>query len=380
MLKWINIDCSIITRNATAIKKALKPGVKFTAVVKANGYGHGAAETATAALRGGADRLAVLTAEEGAALRKKFPDTDIMLLAPSLPEEAEFIIQNRLVPCVCSSEFLESLNSSAEKNHGITTPETDIFRSAMKQHKYPYTLEIDSGMGRWGIPADEFSTFLRGALEYKNLYLAGTGTHIGYRPTQNMTYTSEKLKIFGRLSEEASRIAGRHIEACAANSSVFCDFPDSQFDAVRTGNLLYGIYPTDFYRRHRQGPPLPGLERPWQFHARIIALRNVKKGERFGYNAGFTADRDMRLASIPTGYSDGLTMEPAEYQIRLSAGFRYWGIINGHKAYFAGKPGISHTMLDVTDIPGVSIGTEVALHVRRTSANILIPRVYSGLS
>ena len=282
------------------------------------------------------------------------------------------------MPCACSHEFLEALNKSAKKTAGAAAAAGSIFEKS--QNKYPYTIEIDSGMGRWGISPEDFFSFLCDALKHKNLYLSGTGTHIGYKPPQNMTYTGEKLKIFSRLSEEASKKAGRHIEACAANSSVFCDFPGSQFDAVRLGNLLYGIYPTDVYRKRRQGPPLPGLKRPWQFYARIIALRNVKKGEKFGYNAEFTASKDMRLAAIPSGYSDGLTMEPTEYQIRLSAGFRYWGIINGHRAYFAGKPGISHTLLDVTDIPEANIGTAVALHVRRTSANILIPRVYTGLS
>ena len=133
MLKWINIDCGIITENASIIRKALKPGVKFTAVVKANGYGHGAAESAAAAVRGGADRLAVLTAEEGAALRSRFPDTDIMLLAPSLPEEADFIVHNRLVPCACSHEFLEALNKSAKKNSRCRSCRRQHFRKITEQ-------------------------------------------------------------------------------------------------------------------------------------------------------------------------------------------------------------------------------------------------------
>ena len=87
-------------------------------------------------------------------------------------------------------------------------------------------------------------------------------------------------------------------------------------------------------------------------------------------------DRAMRLATIPAGYSDGLTMEPTEPQIRITAGFSYWGVINGKKAYFAGKTGIVHTLLDVTDIPEAKPGVPVALHVRRTAANARIPRIY----
>ena len=102
----------------------------------------------------------------------------------------------------------------------------------------------------------------------------------------------------------------------------------------------------------------------------------MKKGESLGYAGEFTAPRAMRLATIPAGYSDGLTMEPTENRIRLTAGFRYWGVINGKKAFFTGKTGIAHTLLDVTAIPEAGPGTPVALHVRRTAANANLPRVY----
>ena len=402
MLKWIEIDLGIITENAKIIKKALNPGVKFVAAVKANGYGHGAAETACAAIAGGADRLAVLTAEEGSALRTALPEkysgAEIMLLAPSLPEEADIIIKNRLIPCADSLEFLAELDEAAKKHYEIFKTDNlllktdkekkrnnDIFLNKDNEpfkadkavsEQYPFTAETDMGMGRWGVPPESLTDFLRKACALRNIRLAGIGTHLGYKPPQNMTDAEEKLRIFAALAKAAAAICGHEIEAAAANSSVFCDLAGSQFGAVRIGNLLYGIYPTDIYKKKRQGPPLPGLRRPWQFFAKIISIKNIKKGEKLGYNCEFTAPKDMRIAAIPAGYSDGLTMEPMEYKIRLVSGFRYWGIINGKKAYFIGKPGISHTLLDVSDIPEAAIGTPVSLHIRRTSANILIPRKY----
>jgi len=86
----------------------------------------------------------------------------------------------------------------------------------------------------------------------------------------------------------------------------------------------------------------------------------------------------MTVATIPAGYSDGLTMEPTERSIKITAGFVYWGIIDGKKAFFAGKSGIAHSLLDVTGISGVKAGTLVSLHVRRTAANAKIPRIYKG--
>ncbi|MGD9642036.1 MAG: alanine racemase [Elusimicrobiales bacterium] len=356
MLKWVEIDLKTLAGNARAIKRALRPGVSFMAVVKADGYGHGAAEVSRAALAGGADCLGVLTADEGCLLRASFPRTPIHLLAPSLPEEAPAIVKNGLVPTADSLAFIKALDRAAKK-------------------PAPYTLDIDLGLGRWGVKPADAEKFLAGALAVKKARPAAVSAHLAYRPPQNMIEAEEKLSSFSALAGKLRALAPG-LKAHAANSAIFADFPHWQLDRVRIGNLLYGIYPTDVYKKRRQGPPLPGLGRPWQFYARIISVRDVKKGESLGYAGEFTAPRAMRLATIPAGYSDGLTMEPTENKIRLTAGFRYWGVINGKKAFFTGKTGIAHTLLDVTAIPEARPGTPVALHVRRTAANANLPRVY----
>ncbi len=326
------------------------------AVVKADGYGHGAAAVGKTALANGADRLGVLTADEGAALRREFPEAAIHLLAPSLPEEAALIIKNGLVPTADSTGFIKALDRAAKR-------------------PAPYHLEVDLGLGRWGIKPEEAASFLAKVLEFRKARPGGVSAHLAYRPAQNMTEAEEKLSAFSGLAGRLRALVPG-LAAHAANSAILCDFPRWQLDMVRVGNLLYGIYPTDVYKKKTQGPPLPGLGRPWQFYARIISVRHVKKGESLGYASEFTAPRAMRLATIPAGYSDGLTMEPAENKIRITSGFRYWGIINGKKAFFTGRTGIAHTLLDVTDIPEARPGIPVALHVRRTAANANIPRIY----
>lgn len=356
MLKWVEIDLKALAGNVRAIKKALKPGVSFMAVVKADGYGHGAAAVGKIALGNGADCLGVLTAEEGADLRSVFKKAPIHLLAPSLPEEAPLIIKNGLVPTADSLEFIKALDRAAKKTA-------------------PYHLDIDLGLGRWGVKPEAAEAMLKKALGFKKARPAGVSAHLAYRPAQNMTEAEEKISSFSALAARLRALAPG-LKAHAANSSILCDFPHWQLDMVRIGNLMYGIYPTDVYKKKKQGPPLPGLGRPWQFYARIISVRDVRKGESLGYAAEFTAPRALRLATIPAGYSDGLTMEPTENKIRITSGFRYWGIINGRKAFFTGRTGIAHTMLDVTDIPEARPGTPVALHVRRTAANARLPRLY----
>jgi alanine racemase len=356
MLKWVEIDLKVMTGNVRAIKKALCPGVGFMAVVKADGYGHGAAAAAKTALASGADCLGVLTAEEGASLRESFPGAEIHLLAPSLPEELPLILKNRLIPTADSLEFIKRLDRAAKR-------------------PAPYHLDIDLGLGRWGVKPEAAEAVFRKAATLKKARPYGLSAHLSYRPAQNMIEAEEKLSAFSALAGRLKQLAPG-LKAHAANSAIFCDFAHWQLDLVRIGNLMYGIYPTDVYKKKKQGPPLPGLGRPWQFYARIISVRNVKKGESLGYSGEFTAPRAMRLATIPAGYSDGLTMEPTEGSIRITSGFRYWGVISGKKAFFTGRTGIIHTMLDVTGIPEAKPGTPVALHVRRTAANARIPRIY----
>lgn len=356
MLKWVEINLKTLAGNVRAIKKTLKPGVSFMAVVKADGYGHGAAAVGKTALGNGADCLGALTAEEGALLRGTFRRTPIYLLAPSLPEEAPLIIKNSLIPAADSLNFIKALDRAAKRTA-------------------PYHLDIDLGLGRWGVQPEAAFALLSKAIKLKKARPTGVSAHLAYRPAQNMTEAEERLSSFSSLAERL-RAFVPGLKAHAANSSILCDFPRWQLDLVRIGNLMYGIYPTDVYKKKKQGPPLPGLGRPWQFFARIISVRTVKKGESLGCAGEFTAPRALRLATIPAGYSDGLTMEPTENKIRITSGFRYWGIINGKKAFFTGRTGIAHTMLDVTDIPEAKPGTPVALHVRRTAANARIPRIY----
>jgi len=245
MLKWVEIDLKVLTGNVRAIKRALAPGTAFMAVVKADGYGHGAAAVGRTALANGADCLGVLTAEEGAALRAELPRAEIHLLAPSLPEEAPLIVRNSLVPTADSLQFIKALDAAAAK-------------------PARYHIDVDLGLGRWGVAPDGAERLLKAALKFRKAVPCGVSAHLAYRPAQNMTEAEEKLSSFSALADRLRRLAPG-LKAHAANSAILCDLPRWQLDMVRVGNLMYGIYPTNVYQKKRQGPPLPGLGRPWQF-------------------------------------------------------------------------------------------------------------------
>ncbi len=354
--KWIEIDLDKIKGNVAAIKKRLNPKVKLMAVVKADAYGHGIIPVSKAVLCAGADILGVISVDEAAILRKSGVKNPIFILAPSLPSRIPEIIKLNLIPTVDSQEFLRLFNARLKKR---------------KIHR-EYCLDMDFGIGRWGIKPEKFISFVEKTENLKNAVLSSISTHINYFPNKNMVEAQEKLSLFRKICEKVLE-KNPKIKLHAANSSVLCDFPQWQFDMVRIGNLIYGLYPSRIY----PGPPIKGIRRPWKFRAKIISIRKVRKGQSIGYASEYVSPKNMTIACIPSGYGDGLTMEPKEKNINISAGSNYWGIIKGRKAFFVGKPGIIHTLLDITNVPNVKVGDPVELPVRRTIAPVRIPRIYN---
>jgi len=319
------------------------------AVVKADAYGHGAVPVARAALAAGAASVGVLTVAEARVLRRGGVRAPIHLLSPILPEDARETVRLRLIPTVDDLRQAAALHAAAGAR-------------GLAVH-----LDLDFGLGRWGLPAKELAGFLKGLARLRRLRLAGVSTHIDYVPGKNAVEAEEKLRSFWRL---AQRLKREHpgLVCHAANSSVLMDFPHWQMDLVRVGNLLYGINPS--------AAKLAPLQSPWRFCARIIALRRVVKGRSIGYASEYVAARTMRVATLPVGYADGLTMEPAERLISFGAGFQYWGMLGKTKAPFIGRCGIAHVLLDVTAAPRAALGDIVTLPVRRTAASPHLPRVY----
>ena len=348
-LKWIEIELGAIRHNLKWVRSQLSPGVRLMAVVKADAYGHGAARVAREAVKAGADSLAVLTTGEASSLRAAGIKAPLHVLSPVLPGAARQTARLGVTATVDAVDQARALNAAAGAK-------------GLGMH-----VDLDFGLGRWGIPPKRLNDFLCALSRFKKLRLEGLSTHIAYVPGKNTVEAEEKLRAFARLGQALkSRRPG--LLCHAANSSVLMDFPHWQLDQVRIGNLLYGINTA----KSKDAP----LKRPFKFQARIIALHDVVRGRSIGYASEYVAARAMRVATLPVGYADGLTMEPAERLISFGAGFQYWGLLRGVKAPFIGRCGISHVLVDVTDAPGAKVGDAVALPVRRTAASSHIPRRY----
>ena len=344
-LKWVEIDLAAIAHNARWAASRLENGATLTAVVKADGYGHGAAQTARTALAAGASALGVRDLAEAAELRAAGLKAPILLLAPILPEHAADAVRLKVVVTVDGLAVARALNAAGR---------VDVH------------VDVDSGLGRWGAAPADVAALMEALRRLKRVRVAGLSTHIDYVPGKNSVEAEEKLGAFERLAAPYKKKDPKLVVR-AANSSILVDFPHRQFDMACVGNLLYGINPS-------ATRPAP-LKSPWKFHARIIALREVRKGQSIGYASEYVAPRRMTVATLPVGYADGLTMEPAERLIGFGSGFQYWGVKDGAKLPFIGRCGIAHVLVDASAATNARVGDAVALPVRRTAAARL-PRVY----
>jgi alanine racemase len=355
MLKWIEIDKNIISNNIKVIKSRLNKKTKLMAVVKANAYGHGIAEVSQIAEKCGCDMLGVLTIDEAREIKRAGISLPVMILAPCIKEE---ILKES------NSNFVFTIDNIE-----------DLLYLDKRNKKINFNLDIDTGLKRWGINIKDFDLYLKDIRKLKNLNFYSISTHIAYTPYKNKTDAWLKLNIFKSLSVRAKKEFPDLVAHCA-NSLVLCDFQEFQLDMVRIGNLIYGIYPSDIYKVKQKNIFITKIKRPWKFFAKIISVKKARKGESFGYAGEIVANRDMRIAAIAVGYSDGLTMEPQDNVYKISEGVRYWAMIGDKKAPFVSKSSISTTLLDITDIPQAKVGTNVSLAIRRTAANYKIPRIY----
>ena len=340
-MKWVEIDLKAIAGNAAWVRSQLPKGASFVAAVKADAYGHGAVEVSRVVLKAGAERLGVRDLCEAEMLRKAGIKAPIQMLAPFLPEQSSWAAKLGVIPVIDSLEQAKALAKTGKR--------------------FKIQIDLDFGLGRWGLNPKELPSLMSALKKFKSLTVDGVSAHLGYMPGKNAVEAEEKLGLFQKLAGQYPGINLR-----AANSTVFMDFPHRRFNQACVGNLLYGI------NRSKVKPS--AIKMPWRFFARVISVREAAKGASIGYASEYLVPRRMTVATLPVGYADGLTMQPAERLIGLGASQSFWGKREGVNLPFVGRCGISHVLVDATGLPAIKPGDAVELPVRRTASRA--PRVY----
>jgi alanine racemase len=267
------IDLGALRRNCATLLAPLG-GAELWAVVKANGYGHGAGDVAGAALNAGASALCVATVPEGLALRREQPGTRIVVMGPAT---------NREIGHARDAQ-LELVVSSDDIPPGI------------RVH-----VKLDTGMGRWGLTE---------MVSSPSLEVVGLMSHLATADS-DAAYTEWQIERFRAATSAYSHLT-RHI----ANSAAALRYPTARFDAARCGIALYGISPfgTD--------PAEDGLEPvlAWTSHLALVKL--LRAGQSTGYGREFVAERDTWIGIVPVGYADGFRRDMSGTQVRVGGEMR----------------------------------------------------------
>ena len=381
---WIEVNLSAIQNNFRALQELAGEGVRLICVVKANAYGHGAIEVSRALRDAGAEYLAVTRIEEAVPIRQAGVSTPILLLAPAPADEVGEIVAHDLTACLNSYEDARLLSVAAQKQN----------KPARAQ------LKIDTGMNRFGVRAESAVSVARQIKELPQLQLEAAFTHFARAggTAHDMTHVHAQFAVFQPLMRQVSHAVqisptGFH----CANSAAFLRFPAMRLSCSRVGTVLYGQFPSPVAEECATQQRLK-LEDTWQAKARVLALREVMPGEAVGYGGEWTARKKSKIAVIGIGYADGFAQEP---QTRREEGVkalrkharnfardtaRTFGYgppdaprtvtIRGARAPIVGRIAMQTSTIDVTNIEGASVGDEVLVFLRRTSAGAHLPRKF----
>jgi alanine racemase len=337
---WVEIDLGAVRENVVALARLAAPA-QVLAVVKADGYGHGAVPVARAALDAGATWLGVALVEEGVALREAGIDAPILVLSEPAPEAASAVVAHRLTPVVYTEGGIDAL-AKAVVDGGAGDP-------------LPVHLKVDTGMHRVGVAPEDAPALARRVSERTELVLDGVCTHFAVADEPDDPYTSEQLDRFRSFLGELEADGLRPRLVHAANSAGLLAFPEARFDLVRVGIAIYGIPPA---------PVLAGrvdLRPALSLRARVSHVKTLDAGARVSYGLRYRLDGPSRIATVPIGYADGVPRNLAAVGGEV--------VVGGARRAVAGTVTMDQLMVDVGD-DAVAVGDEVVLIGRQGDAEV----------
>ena len=327
------IDMDAIAENFRIMHEAIHPETKMVAVIKTDGYGHGAVPIAQ--MIQPEDYIwgfAVATMTEAMILRKNQITKPVLILGYTFEEDYEDLIRYEIRPIVFKLDMAKELSEAAVH-----------LKKTLSIH-----IGLDTGMSRIGYQVSEASADeIAKTAELKNLKIEGVFTHFAKADEADKTHVHGQIaayqKMLTMLEERGVEIPLKH----CSNSAGIIDLPEVNMDAVRAGIILYGLLPSDEVQKERID-----LEPVMTLKSKVIHIKTLEKGRTISYGGTYEVTHTERIATIPVGYGDG-------YPRSLSN--KGWVLIHGQKAPICGRICMDQFMVDVTDIPKVRVGDEVTL-------------------
>jgi alanine racemase len=327
---WAEVDLDAVRHNTAVLVERAAPA-HLMAVVKADGYGHGAVAVALAALESGATWLGVALVEEGIELREAGIEAPVLLLSEPPPDAAEVVVGAGLTPVVYTRRFIDAL-AKAAADTGRVEP-------------LPVHLKVDTGMHRVGCDPAEAGDLARAVRRHGELRLEGLLTHLAAADDPaEADYTAAQLTRFEAVRAELAKARIRPPVVHASNSAGLLSGVPARFALVRCGIALYGIPPA---------PTLDGVAdlRPaLSLRAKVSSVRRLQAGERVSYGLRYHLASDSTLATVPMGYADGVARRLGEVGAHV--------LIGGRRRPIAGVVTMDQLMVDLgsdTCEPGADV-------------------------
>ena len=330
---YAKIDLDAVAWNMEQMKKNLKEGTEMVAVIKTDGYGHGAVQVAS--MLESYDYVwgyAVATLDEAVVLRAAEIQKPILVLGCIFPDQYWEMLKYEIRMNVYTKEMAEAISALAVE----------------KGEQAYVHIKLDTGMARLGFSAEESSIEeIKEIAELPNLVLEGVFTHFAKADEEDKTFTMMQLEKFEwmtqRLEEEGVIFPYVH----ASNSAGIIDVRRADYNLVRAGIAIYGLYPSEEVDKEKvQLKPALSLK------SHIAFVKDIPAGTPVSYGGDFVSEHQMRIATIPIGYGDG-------YPRSLSD--TGYVLIRGKKAPIIGRICMDQFMVDVSDIPEVKFGDKVTL-------------------
>ena len=327
------IDLDAAAGNLRAVRELVGPERKIFAVIKADGYGFGAAEMGAAFAAAGADALAVADLAEGVRLRRRGVTTPVLVYPNMLPEAAAETLAHGLVPTLVD---LDSARAYARAAAGPC----------------PVFVKVDVGLERLGVPAEQAVKTVLAMLELPHLFLAGLCAH-PHAEGGDAAYAEWQLGRFTAVVDELEARGVRVPVRLLASSPFVLRFPRTYLNAVDPGRMLYGItFPGET-------PPVSLRPAFRSFTTRVIAVKDLAPRERFAELAPFPVTGPMRLGVVPAGSADGMRW--------LNAGRL---LVRRRAVPIVGPPSLEHTRIDLTAVPDAEVGDEAVIIGRQGDLEI----------
>ena len=344
------VSTAAIRHNYKQIRSIIPKHTEMMAIVKADGYGHGAIEISNILQKEGANRFAVAIAKEGEELRSSGITAPILVLGYTPRADIKMLIKNDLTQTVFSYDMAKYISDEAMKLN----------------KKVNIHIKVDTGMGRIGFLSSPKSIEeVKKIAELPYINLEGIFTHFSTADEEDTTYTKEQWSIFQGFLNELNEVGIDLPIMHAANSAATMCHHYTHLNLVRPGIILYGYYPSKFL----QGKVIE-LEPAMTLKSQVVHVKELPEGHYVGYGRKYYTHQKVKIATIPIGYADG-------YSRRLSNKGRV--LIRGEYAPIVGNICMDQFMVDVSHIKDVSVEDEVVIFGKQGNRCIPIEEITDEL-